>query len=63
MIRNFITVLTKMWMEGGGGGGGGVGRGEENKPQTFLSESLSILVIEYSFCSPFRQECNDSMLL
>ena len=58
MIRNFITVLTKMWMEGGGGGGG-----EENKPQTFLSESLSILVIEYSFCSPFRQECNDSMLL
>ena len=54
MIRNFITVLTKMWMEGGGGG-------EENKPQTFLSESLSILVIEYSFCSPFRQECNDSM--
>ena len=59
MIRNFITVLTKMWMEGGGGGG----EGEENKPQTFLSESLSILVIEYSFCSPFRQECNDSMLL
>lgn len=56
MIRNFITGLTKMWMEGGGGG-------EENKPQTFLSESLSILVIEYSFCSPFRQECNDSMLL
>ena len=59
MIRNFITVLTKMWMEGGGEGVGG----EENKPQTFLSESLSILVIEYSFCSPFRQECNDSMLL
>ena len=59
MIRNFITVLTKMWMEGWGGGG----RGEENKPQTFLSESLFILVIEYSFCSPFRQECNDSMLL
>ena len=58
MIRNFITVLTKMWMEGGGGG-----EGEENKPQTFLSEALSILVIEYSFCSPFRQECNDSMLL
>ena len=57
MIRNFITVLTKMWMEGGVGGGGG----EENKPQKFLSESLSILVIEYSFCSPFRQECNDSM--
>ena len=55
MIRNFITVLTKMWMEGGGGGL------EENKPQKFLSESLSILVIEYSFCSPFRQECNDSM--
>ena len=22
MIRNFITVMTKMWMEGGGGGGG-----------------------------------------
>ena len=42
----------------GGGGGGGL---EENKPQKFLSESLSILVIEYSFCSPFRQECNDSM--
>ena len=58
MIRNFITVLTKMWMEGGGGG---VGLGKENKPQTFLSESLSILVIEYSFCSPFTQECNDSM--
>ena len=56
MIRNFITVLTKMWMEGGGGW-----VGEENKPQTFLSESLFILVIEYSFCSPFRQECNDSM--
>ena len=55
MISNFITVLTKRWMEGGGG------YGEENKPQTFLSESLSILVIEYSFCSPFRQECNDSM--
>lgn len=56
MISNFITVLTKMWMEGGG-----VGLGKENKPQTFLSESLSILVIEYSFCSPFTQECNDSM--
>ena len=57
MISNFITVLIKRWMEGGGGG---VLR-KENKPQTFLSESLSILVIEYSFCSPFRQECNDSM--
>ena len=23
MISNFITVLTKMWMDGGEGGGGG----------------------------------------